>query len=359
MTTFDGWDARALGCGPTGGHSRNETGGTQMLIHGRDTRGWVMTYGSELQHGSTFGRGHYRGDYSADTLYGSRGYVLRSELAMAGPDTLAHFRTKGSKNGVRRYQQPDGTWTPLGLRERRIREGFGERRAARKEARAKRREEKAAAKAAERSRRAEELAKFNEKRRLSNPKTMTDEELRKGIERKKMEQEYRELNRNPLLKTAGNLVQNYMKNKAEAEKAKERQYQNETNRIRAMAEYNKAKAERQKAKSDMVDSLTGAKRMEAKAGLLKQKTEWTKHTISGAIRQSVHDILSKSGNRLVREMSDSSLLMRGGRKVKNAAQKSVSAGKNFVQFQLNKEKSTDDWVQENVVGPNSRGRHER
>ena len=35
---------------------------------------------------------------------------------------LAHFRTKGSKNGVRRYQQEDGTWTPLGLRERKARE---------------------------------------------------------------------------------------------------------------------------------------------------------------------------------------------------------------------------------------------
>ena len=39
---------------------------------------------------------------------------------------LCHFRTKGSKNGVRRYQQEDGTWTPLGLERRKAREGWGD-----------------------------------------------------------------------------------------------------------------------------------------------------------------------------------------------------------------------------------------
>ena len=34
-------------------------------------------------------------------------------------DYLAHFRTKGSKNGVRRYQNLDGTWTELGKERRR------------------------------------------------------------------------------------------------------------------------------------------------------------------------------------------------------------------------------------------------
>lgn len=253
-------------------------------------------------------------------------------------DTLMHFRTKGSKNGVRRYQTEDGTWTPLGLRERRAREGFGEGRAARKEARAKRREERSAARAAERSRRAEELRKFNEKRRASNPKTMTDEELRAGIERKKLEKEYRELNRNPLLTTAGNLAQNYMKNRAEAAKAKERQYQSETNRINALANLRKAQAENRNSKASLVDSVTGAKRMEAKTGLIKSKTEWSKHTIRGAIMQSVHDILAKEGARTVREMGEQSLVMRGGRKVKSGWQKSLTAGKRFVTNRMN------DWA---------------
>ena len=32
---------------------------------------------------------------------------------------IAHSRTEGSKNGVRRYQYEDGTWTPEGLERRR------------------------------------------------------------------------------------------------------------------------------------------------------------------------------------------------------------------------------------------------
>ena len=50
-------------------------------------------------------------------------------------NSLMHFRTKGSKNGVRRFQNEDGSWTPLGLRERKEREGWGE---TRKERRAQR-----------------------------------------------------------------------------------------------------------------------------------------------------------------------------------------------------------------------------
>lgn len=35
-------------------------------------------------------------------------------------DYLMHFRTKGSKNGERRYQNEDGTWTNLGKERRRL-----------------------------------------------------------------------------------------------------------------------------------------------------------------------------------------------------------------------------------------------
>ena len=35
-------------------------------------------------------------------------------------DYLMHYRTPGSRNGVRRYQYPDGTWTELGKERRRI-----------------------------------------------------------------------------------------------------------------------------------------------------------------------------------------------------------------------------------------------
>lgn len=118
-----------------------------------------------------------------------------------GQDYLMHFRTRGSKNGIRRYQNPDGTWTPLGLKERAEREGWGERRAARREAKRAAKAERRAAKAAARS---ENLARAKqykaeqaEARRKRNPKNLTDDELRKGIERLKMEQEYRELKRSP------------------------------------------------------------------------------------------------------------------------------------------------------------------
>ena len=38
-----------------------------------------------------------------------------------------HYRTKGSKNGVRLYQNPDGSLTPLGERHYRDMYGYGER----------------------------------------------------------------------------------------------------------------------------------------------------------------------------------------------------------------------------------------
>lgn len=40
-------------------------------------------------------------------------------------DELFHHGTKGQKHGVNRYQTADGKWTPLGLKRRREREGFG------------------------------------------------------------------------------------------------------------------------------------------------------------------------------------------------------------------------------------------
>ena len=59
---------------------------------------------------------------------------------MISEDYLMHFRTRGSKNGIRRYQQEDGSWTPLGLRLRKEREGWGE---TKKEQKAAKKEKKA------------------------------------------------------------------------------------------------------------------------------------------------------------------------------------------------------------------------
>lgn len=224
-----------------------------------------------------------------------------------GQDTLTHYRTKGSKNGVRLYQTPSGEWTPLGLKLRKAREGWGDGRAARK-----------AAKHAARSERRAALAAYKEKRKKLNPKNMTDEELQKAINRKKMEMEYKDLNKSQLLKTAGNLVSGYLKAKDEKLKRTERAQQMEINRTRAKADLIKAKAENRKYMDAIIDNVTsGAKKKEAKASLKKAKNEERKHTIRGAISESVGNVLRKEGNRFVKEMKDDSVVMKGGRKVKS------------------------------------------
>lgn len=47
---------------------------------------------------------------------GKKGDVAHTDLVEAGEEFLAHYRTKGSKNGVRRYQNEDGSLTPEGYR---------------------------------------------------------------------------------------------------------------------------------------------------------------------------------------------------------------------------------------------------
>lgn len=47
---------------------------------------------------------------------GKKGDATHTDLVEAGEEFLAHYRTKGSKNGVRRYQNEDGSLTPEGYR---------------------------------------------------------------------------------------------------------------------------------------------------------------------------------------------------------------------------------------------------
>lgn len=215
-----------------------------------------------------------------------------------GQDYLMHFRTRGSKNGVRRYQNPDGTWTPLGLKERAEREGWGERRAARKEARRAAKAERRAAKAAARS---ENLARARqykaeqaEARRKRNPKNLTDEELRTGIERLKMEQEYRELSKSPALKVGERLVEKYMEYrtaKIEAKnKEEERKYQyaklatdRANTRDRAAADKLRAKADAAQAKADLAEVRKGKKAAANQAKLVGAKLAYRNTTIRGGI----------------------------------------------------------------------------
>ena len=155
---------------------------------------------------------------------------------------LCHYRTKGSKNGVRRYQQEDGTWTPLGLERRKDREGWGEeggrggggsKKEYKRALRAERYRAKAAAKAdALRRREAEKKAKAdrdakarleknNRNRKLSE---MTDAELKDQIARLKLEREYKEAKGPSLFDTIMNkgtdMVTKFMENKQAKEQLK-------------------------------------------------------------------------------------------------------------------------------------------
>lgn len=313
MTTFDGWDARVNGVGQSG----RRVGASMMS---RDAPGWAMTYQGDMAHGGTFGRGHYRGDRGTKLLYGSQAYSRQlaartvvkpvySEQGIVGgfewrsPNHLNHFRTKGSKNGVRRYQNEDGSWTPLGLKERRVREGFGERRAARKEARAKRREERAASRVAVRK-------YVMEQRRLRNPKNMTDDELRKGIERKKLEQEYRELNEGTAIKAARFLVTKYAEyrvNKMEREmRAEERRYQYAkmqvdmiNKRRQTTADIARAKADTAKAKADILEIKKGGRKASNEAKLVGAKLAYRNTTIRGGIGAAINKMLKGAADQHV------------------------------------------------------------
>lgn len=259
---------------------------------------------------------------------------------------LAHFRTKGSKNGVRRFQTESGAWTPLGLKERREREGWGEgnRKAAkydrkykkyaekmhnarnsdeaakygkkaslyvakrntangiiskkeyreiRAEDRREERQERREEKEYKRREAQERMAAYKEEQRKKNPKTMTDEELKAAIERKKMETEYRELNKSPLLKTGEKLVSGYMDYRVKKQEAEAARKKMELEMKRMETEVTKSKErtkqtiqEAKKAESEakkMAEDVKGGLKISRKADLKKAKTEYRGTTLRGNI----------------------------------------------------------------------------
>ena len=246
------------------------------------------------------------------------------EDQLYGPNTLAHFRTKGSKNGVRRFQNEDGTWTPLGLKERKEREGWGDRK--------ERRTAKRTAKVERRAQRAARIEAYREQRKKNNPKNMSDEELQKKIARLKMEQEYRELAKSPLLKAGEKLAKAYFE-------AKDRKLKQENERMNLMirdreskAKLANAKAANVNAKSDLIDNLfSGKGKKKAKAELIKAKAD---NQVRGAIRKAVSGIITKEGRRIVNDMGEDSRVMKVGRGIKKAAEKSrasfVNMTKNYM-----------------------------
>ena len=219
---------------------------------------------------------------------------------------LMHFRTKGSKNGVRRYQNADGSWTPLGLRERKEREGWGETRKERKAAKAVAKAEKKAARvekrAAKLNAKSEAKAALKTKLKKKDLSGLSDEELKKKIERVKMEQEYKELTRSPILKAGEKIINTYLEmqaNKANREEAKAKR-ELESNRIKA--DVIKAKEATKKAEAEAMNAKMELKKMkqDRKAGLatdrqaklIQAKIGYKATTIRGGIAKRINQKLT-------------------------------------------------------------------
>lgn len=179
--------------------------------------------------------------------------------AMALPgDYLTHFRTRGSKNGVRRYQQEDGTWTPLGLKLRKEREGWGE---TRKERRAERRVQQAEKRVARKEKRLakQETARNRLKKKANDIKDLTDNELRQKIARAKMEQEYRELTKSPVLKAGEKIVSSILKSRENKEARELAKNQAEVEKMKAEADKLRAKADIVRSRGDTIRSVQQTK----------------------------------------------------------------------------------------------------
>lgn len=229
-------------------------------------------------------------------------------------DYLMHWRTRGSKNGQRRYQNEDGSWTPLGLRLRKEREGWGEtkkeQKAAKKEQKAQSQAEKMAnryAKAAKRVDRAnardqarrERQERLNKRYQQRSLKNVSDDELKRMIDRVKMEREYKELTRSPLLVAGEKMIQSYVAGKKEKLAREERMAKMEKEMTEAKARLVTAEADKAyAAKRGNVQ----ARKISAKAEFKKAKNEERKHTIRGAISQVQHDIIQKRGSLHVKKI---------------------------------------------------------
>ena len=207
-------------------------------------------------------------------------------------DVLMHWGIPGMKHGRRRYQNEDGTWTEQGLAERRKREGFGESRAERK---AERKAARAERKEARRAAKAQALEEWTEKRRQKNVKKLTDDEIKAKIARLKLEQEYKELSKSPLLKMGETLFNTYMEAQDKKIAREEKKAQLENNRVNALANLTKAQAQKSEARNEFISQISGASRKKAKAELKKVKNEERKNTIRGAISGSIGNIIRKNG----------------------------------------------------------------
>jgi len=220
------------------------------------------------------------------------------EAAISPPeDYLMHFRTPGSKNGVRRYQNKDGTWTRLGLEERKKREGWGDSQYERKlqkrlakaenrQARAEYRKERKAAREQKRFERAE----ARRKRSLSG---LTDAEMKAKLERARMEAEYKQLTQKDhrILETGAKVVTRILDYK--------------DNKQQRVIDLNKQKLDMARTKADIIRAKEGTKQAEfnykkmqedrkagladeRKANLIGKKIDYKNTTIRGGLSKLIN-----------------------------------------------------------------------
>ena len=221
-------------------------------------------------------------------------------------DVLMHFRTRGSKNGIRRFQEPDGTWTPLGLKERQKREGWGDSRAERKAERSVARAERKAARAerkAQRTAAVKDRIMGKKKASKNDLSKLSDEELRKKIERVKMELEYKELTKSPVVKFGEKAVTAFLENSAKradriAEKEKRAidMKRIEADIVKAKEGTKKAAEEAKKAESDAQKTASEwgskAKELEQRTALKRAKIDWKGTTVHGGVARRINAILT-------------------------------------------------------------------
>lgn len=247
---------------------------------------------------------------------------------VAGEETLEHSGILGMKHGRNRYQNPDGTWTPLGLERRREREGFGERRAKRKADRqaAKTAKKKAAAKekaaavrkkareakakAAEKEKRKAERAKrleaFREKQRQKNVKNLSDQEIKDRIARLELELKYKEMSKSPAIKIAEKAVVGYLNYRRRNAEREEKEKEQRIRMTEAKAKLVQGQANKKLATSNIIDNLTrGAKYKAAKASIKQHKNNERDRTIRGAISRTAHNIIVAKGEKRVKDIQNS------------------------------------------------------
>ncbi len=214
------------------------------------------------------------------------------DMGPAGSDTLMHYRTPGSKNGVRRYQNVDGTWTPLGLRERRAREGFGE--AERKLSKAEKKAAKAERKVARIERRKAigsrikgNIQAAKDSIRKRSVRNLSDEELKKRIERLNMEKQYKDLKGGGVVKKGIELVNKYFDHKEEKARRAERAAQIKVNELNAQANIARAKADTVRAKMDAKIYKTAAKTNETETARINAKKAYKEYKNSFSLLKAI------------------------------------------------------------------------